>query len=320
MHLGMIGLGRMGLGLAARLLKTGHTVVGTDRNADTVADLVTTGGQAANDVASLAGALSAGPRAFWMMVPAGAPVDGVLAELGPHLRAGDVVIDGGNSFYQDSQRRAAALGEAGIAYLDVGVSGGIWGEENGFCLMVGGDAEAAERLRPLFQALAPAPDKGWAYVGPSGAGHFTKMVHNGIEYGLMEAYAEGFALMKAKTEFDLDLAQVAALWQEGGVIRSWLLGLAGRALATDGTLEHIQPVVADSGMGRWTSMEAIALGVPLPVLTLALHERFTSRDAVGFAHRLLAALRHEFGGHAIVSTPARDPVAEAPPGAPAVHD
>ena len=292
MELGMIGLGRMGANMAERLTRGGHRVTGFDPNPEARA-------RAAAAAASLPQLVEklAAPRVLWLMVPAGPPVDETIAALAPHLAAGDTLIDGGNSFYRDTQRRARQLTESRIAYVDVGTSGGIWGRENGYCMMVGGEQAIVERLRPVFQTLAPTPEKGWAHVGPSGAGHFVKMVHNGIEYGLMQAYAEGFALMQHKRDFSLDLHAIAEVWREGSVIRSWLLDLTASALRENPGLDGIAPHVADSGEGRWTVAEAIALDVPAPVITLSLLERLRSRDRNSYTDRLLAALRREFGGH-----------------------
>jgi 6-phosphogluconate dehydrogenase len=232
------------------------------------------------------------------MVPAGAAVDEMIAALAPRLASGDVIIDGGNSNYRDTQSRASMLSKRHIHYVDAGTSGGVWGLDNGFSLMVGGDEKVVARLRPIFETLAPAPDRGWGRVGPSGAGHFTKMIHNGIEYGLMQAYGEGFALMRRKQEFGLDLHQVAQIWRDGSVVRSWLLDLTAAALGENPSLEGIAPHVADSGEGRWTVFEAIELDVAAPVITLALLQRLRSRDSESFSDRLLAALRNQFGGHA----------------------
>ena len=299
MQLGIVGLGRMGGGIARRLHAAGHTPIGFDLDPDEVAGLEAAGIGAANSLDALVGRLEA-PRVVWLMVPAGDVVDRVLDDLRPHLGEGDVVADGGNSFYKDSMRRAEELAERGVHYLDVGVSGGVWGRKEGYCLMVGGSDEAALKLRPVFEALAPAEDAGWAYLGPSGAGHFVKMVHNGIEYGLMQAYAEGFALLSSKQEFGLDTVEIAGLWQHGSVVRSWLLELVRRALADGGpALDSVAPYVEDSGMGRWTAKEAIDQNVPAPVLTLSLLQRIQSRNDTAFYNRLLAALRNQFGGHAM---------------------
>src|SRR5690606_1149819 len=241
----------------------------------------------------------AAPRALWIMVPAGDPVDATIAALQPLLLPGDAIVDGGNSFYKDSQRRAAALREHGIAYLDVGTSGGVWGLAEGYCLMIGGDAGAATQLSPLFRALAPAKGRGWSHVGPSGAGHYAKMVHNGIEYGMLQAYAEGFAILQRKHELVPDLHQVAELWRHGSVVRSWLLDLTAEALAGNPQLEGIAPYVPDSGEGRWTVAEAIDLDVAAPVITQSLIERLRSRDDDSFSDRMLSAMRNAFGGHAV---------------------
>jgi 6-phosphogluconate dehydrogenase len=298
MQIGMVGLGRMGANMATRLVRGGHEVVAYSHGPDAAARAATAGAQAAGTLDDLVRRLQP-PRAVWVMVPAGEPTETTVASLGERLARGDVVIDGGNSNYKDSMRRAATLAARGILFLDVGTSGGIWGLAEGYSLMVGGDPVAAARLRPIFETLAPAPDRGWAHVGPSGAGHFVKMVHNGIEYGLMEAYAEGFSILRHKTEFELDLPAIAELWRHGSVVRSWLLDLAARALAEDPTLKEVAPFVSDSGEGRWTVSEAIDLDVPAPVITLALIQRLRSRDEESFADRLLAALRNQFGGHAV---------------------
>jgi 6-phosphogluconate dehydrogenase len=299
MHeLGIIGLGKMGGNIARRLLQAGLRVVAFDPSAPKRAPLVAAGAVEATTVAALVAQLAA-PRAVWVMVPAGAPTEAVLEELGAHLAPGDLVVDGGNSFYRDSMRRARHLAESGILMLDVGTSGGIWGLENGYCLMVGGETAAVNRLRPVFEALAPAADQGWAQVGPSGAGHFVKMIHNGIEYGMMQALAEGFALLHEKQELALDPLQVARLWQHGSVIRSWLLDLTAAALTAYPDLEGLAPFVQDSGEGRWTVQEAIDLEVSAPVITLSLLERLRSRTDNAYADRLLAALRQQFGGHTV---------------------
>ncbi len=299
MQLGIVGLGRMGSGIGRRLMRAGHDVVGYDRNEDDVHSLAELGATPALTLEKLCALLDT-PRAIWMMVPAGPIVDAVIADLRPHLDSGDILVDGGNSYYKDSMRRAEELAEAGIRYVDVGTSGGVWGLEGGFSLMVGGDETAVDTLRPLLEVLAPAADKGWAHLGPSGAGHFTKMIHNGIEYAIMQAYAEGFAVLAEKKEFDLDLGDVRRTWQDGSVIRSWLLELIGNALEAEGMdLADIQPIVQDSGMGRWTVQEAIDLNVPAPVLTQSLIQRIESRFATGFHYRILAALRNQFGGHVV---------------------
>jgi 6-phosphogluconate dehydrogenase len=298
MQIGMVGLGRMGANMTTRLVRGGHEVVAFDRSPDAAARAATAGASSVPSLDELPRRL-APPRAVWVMVPAGEPTESTVAALGQLLARGDAVIDGGNSNYKDSMRRAAALAQRGIQFLDVGTSGGIWGLEEGYSLMVGGDAGAAARLRPVFETLAPAPDRGWAHVGPSGAGHFVKMVHNGIEYGLMQAYAEGFSILRHKEEFELDLAAIAEVWRHGSVVRSWLLDLAARALAADPQLADVAPYVSDSGEGRWTVAEAIDLDVPAPVISLALIQRLRSRDEESFADRLLAALRNQFGGHAV---------------------
>ena len=288
----------MGANMARRLLRNDHEVVGFDLDPDAVADLQSAGGGGASSLSELTGALEP-PRVCWVMVPAGDAVDATLDDLLPLLDEGDIVIDGGNSNYQDTLRRAERLQEAGLHYVDVGTSGGVWGLEDGYSMMVGGSDEAVETLRPAFETLAPGPEKGWGHVGPVGAGHFVKMVHNGIEYGLMQAYAEGFHIMQAKDEFDLDLKQVAETWRFGSVIRSWLLDLTARALDGDQDLPEIAAWVDDSGEGRWTVQEAIDLDVPAPVITDALIQRLQSRQEDTYAHKLLAALRNQFGGHAV---------------------
>jgi 6-phosphogluconate dehydrogenase len=315
MELGLIGLGRMGGNMAERLLRGGHRVVGFNLTPEPVARLTEAGGVGAGSLADLVAKLKS-PRAVWIMVPSGDPVDATIQSLFTMLSKGDILIDGGNSNYKDTQRRAAEVGARGLHYVDVGTSGGVWGLTEGYSLMVGGAPEAIARIRPILETLAPARDKGWGHVGPSGAGHFVKMVHNGIEYGLMQAYAEGFAVMKAKTEFAIDLHQVAELWRLGSVVRSWLLDLIARALAENPTLAGIAPRVSDSGEGRWTVAEAIELDVPAPIITLSLIQRLRSRDEDAFYDRLLAAMRNQFGGHAIQqegAAPAGAPPASAAP-------
>jgi len=295
--MGMLGLGRMGANMAERLARGGHRVVGYDRDAAARHALAQRGAEAVETVAELVAALEP-PRAVWLMVPAGV-VDAVLEELVPHLAADDTVVDGGNSNYRETIRRAEHLRDKDLHYIDAGTSGGVWGLEEGYSLMVGGDVEAVERLRPLFETLAPAPDRGWGRVGPPGAGHFTKMVHNGIEYGMMQAYAEGFAILDGKAEFSLDLREVAEIWRHGSVVRSWLLDLTAAGLADDPGLASVRPYVEDSGEGRWTVAEAIELDIPAPVITLALQARLRSRVENSFADRLLAVMREQFGGHAV---------------------
>jgi len=295
MELGIRGLGRMGMGIARRLARAGHRVVAFDRKAEWMAEAQKAGVIGAGSLEDVANRLSPA-RAVWLMVPAGKPVEDTIAQLLPCLAAGDIVIDGGNSNYKDTVRRAQELNERGIALVDVGTSGGIWGEKEGYCLMIGGDKQAVDRLRPVFESLAQ-PD-GWLHAGPSGAGHFVKMVHNGIEYGLMQSYAEGFELMQA-SDFGLDLARIAHLWNHGAVVRSWLLELAEAALAKNPDLSGILPYVEDSGEGRWTVHECIDRGVPAGVIALSLFNRFLSRQENSFAARLLAALRQQFGGHDI---------------------
>ncbi|KRD34897.1 6-phosphogluconate dehydrogenase [Lysobacter sp. Root916] len=298
MELGMVGLGRMGANMAERLVRGGHRVTGYDPGAAVREQAAARGIGSAASLAELVTALPA-PRVLWLMVPAGRIVDETLAQLLPLLAPGDSVIDGGNSNYKDTMRRAAELAERGLHFVDSGTSGGIWGLAEGYSLMIGGDEDAVERLRPLFETLAPAPDRGWGRVGPSGAGHFTKMVHNGIEYGLMQAYAEGFAIMQRKPGFDLDLHQIAQIWRHGSVVRSWLLDLGADALGKNPALDGIAPYVEDSGEGRWTVAEAIDLDVAAPVITASLLERLRSRESDSFADKLLAAMRNEFGGHKV---------------------
>jgi len=298
MDLGMIGLGRMGANMAQRLLLGKHRVVGFDPNAAARSALEGAGGETADSLDRLLGMLKS-PRALWLMIPAGELVDKTIASLLPGLASGDVVIDGGNSNYKDSMRRAASLAERKIGFVDCGTSGGIWGLAEGYSMMVGGEREVVDRLRPIFDTLAPARDRGWGRVGPCGSGHFTKMVHNGIEYGLMQAYAEGLSILQHKQEFALDLHQIAEIWRYGSVVRSWLLELTADALAKNPRMEGIAPYVVDSGEGRWTVAEAIDLNVPAPVITQSLIERLRSRDADSYTDKMLAALRNQFGGHAI---------------------
>ena len=287
MTIGMVGLGRMGAGLAGRLRAAGHTVVGYDRNPDV------------SDVASIAEMVSKlpSPRIVWVMVPSGEITQSTIEEVASELTPGDIIIDGGNSYVKDTVRRGRELRARGIRFLDAGTSGGIWGQENGFCLMVGGDPEVVALVEPIFITLAP-PD-GYAHVGGAGAGHYTKMVHNGIEYGMLQAYAEGFDLLHSAAEYDLDLLQIARLWNHGSVVRSWLLELAEDAFAKDPGLDALQAYVDDSGEGRWTVLEAVERGVNVGVLAQALFARFTSREDNAFSMRVIAALRNEFGGHPV---------------------
>ena len=294
----MIGLGRMGANMAQRLMNGGHAVDVFDPDAAPRAKLAEKGAKAADSLAALVAAMPA-PRVLWLMVPAGRITEAALDELGSVLERGDTIVEGGNTNYKDSQRRARAFADRGVDYLDCGTSGGVWGLENGYSLMVGGDEAAVERLRPIFETLAPAKDRGWGRVGPSGAGHFAKMIHNGIEYGLMQAYAEGFSILEHKKDLAMDLEQVAEIWRHGSVVRSWLLDLIANALKENPSMAGIAPHVSDSGEGRWTVQEAIDLDVPAPVITLSLVQRLRSRDETSYADRLLAAMRAQFGGHAV---------------------
>jgi 6-phosphogluconate dehydrogenase len=300
MEFGLVGLGRMGGNMARRLARQGLRIAVHNRSRD-VSDAVAaeTGHVACDDLAALVGALRA-PRVVWLMLPAGDATEAALQTLLPLLSPGDLVVDGANAYYQDDRRRAELLATHGIEYADAGVSGGVWGLDNGYCIMFGGSDLTAARLRPYMEALAPTPTTGWLHTGAVGSGHFVKMIHNGIEYGMMQAFAEGFALMKNKAEFDLDVGAVAELWRHGSVVRSWLLDLAADFLAEDASLESIEPVVADSGEGRWTVLESVAQGVPTPVMTLALMMRFASQGKNDYAAKVLAKMRQGFGGHAVV--------------------
>ena len=304
MKLAMIGLGKMGGNMTTRLLRSGIEVVGYDRSVEVVTKLVDTEGMTAgSSVADAVSKLgeSGEKRIVWLMLPSGEPTEIQIQNLAEMLAKGDIIIDGGNSNYKDSQRRGAWLAERGIGFMDAGTSGGIWGLENGYCLMVGSTPEVAKIVEPILIALAPSKENGWAHVGPIGSGHFTKMIHNGIEYGMMQAMAEGLDLLKGKTDFNLDLAQVTELWRHGSVVRSWLLDLTADALKEDQELSAVAPYVADSGEGRWTVMESVEQGVAAPVLTLALQARFRSQDATGYSYKLLSMMRNGFGGHFVKS-------------------
>ncbi len=296
---GMIGLGRMGGNMSRRIARGGLEVIAWDRAAGARSAVAAEPRLHVVETLEALAAELPTPRTVWMMLPAGGPTEQVLERMRTLLVPGDVIVDGANAWYRDSQRRASQLAAHGLQLVDAGVSGGVWGLTNGYGLMVGGTADAIARIRPLLEALAPAPDRGWLHCGPSGAGHFAKMVHNGIEYALMQAYAEGFALLRAKKDLELDVAAIAESWRHGTVIRSWLLDLTAEFLAEDAALDSIAPRVADSGEGRWTAIEAVELGVPTPVMTLALMERFASQDRGDYANRVLARLRQAFGGHAV---------------------
>jgi 6-phosphogluconate dehydrogenase len=298
MELAMVGLGKMGFNMTTRLIQGGHRVVGFAHSPNDIKAAEEVGAVGAVTLQEAVDKLPS-PRIVWLMIPAGPPTFETVEFLVKMLSKGDVVIDGGNSYYKDSIRHAEMLAEKGIEFVDCGTSGGIWGLKEGYSMMIGGKPEVVEMLHPIFATLAPAPDKGWGYVGPHGAGHYVKMIHNGIEYGMMQAFAEGFSILKSKKEFGIDLAEVSRIWQHGSVVRSWLLDLAARALEQDPTLADIKPWVADSGEGRWTVFESIDLDVPAPVITLALQTRFASRDEENFTARMLAALRNQFGGHAV---------------------
>jgi 6-phosphogluconate dehydrogenase len=299
MQLAMLGLGRMGGNMARRLRAAGHDVVGWNRTTEVAEEIAKEVGlTVAKQVADIPKLLKA-PRIVWLMLPAGEITEHTLIELSSMLSQGDVVVEGGNSNFRDTMRRAEMLAARGIHMLDAGVSGGIWGLKEGYSLMIGGDEKIAAQLRPIFESLAPAPDKGWGRVGPHGAGHFVKMVHNGIEYGMMQSLAEGFEIMQAREGFDLDLHRISEIWQYGSVVRSWLLDLAERALKDDPKLAGIADYVEDSGEGRWTVFEAINENVPAPVITLSLLQRLASRQNSSFSSKILAALRNQFGGHAV---------------------
>ena len=301
MQLGLIGLGKMGGNMAERLRLAGHQVVGFDFNPDAVAKLTASGNVGVSTLEDLAARLE-GRKAIWIMVPQGKPVDETIAKLEPLLNPGDILIDGGNSNYKDTMRRHDEIDDKHFNFVDCGTSGGVWGLKEGYSMMIGGDKEPVEYLRPIFEALAPAPDKGWGHVGPGGAGHFVKMIHNGIEYGMMQAYAEGFTIMETKKELGLDLRQISQIWRYGSVVRSWLLDLTADALEKNPTLDGLEAFVEDSGEGRWTVIEAIDLNVSAPVITESLMRRIRSREQNNFTDRMLAIMRNEFGGHAVVKS------------------
>jgi 6-phosphogluconate dehydrogenase len=298
MQLGLIGLGKMGGNMAERLRLGGHQVVGFDFSAEAVQKLTASGNVGVSSLEDLGKNLQ-GRKAIWIMVPQGKPVDDTIAKLEPLLNKGDILIDGGNSNYKDSQRRHAEATAKGFDFVDVGTSGGVWGLKEGYSMMIGGDKDPVEYLSPIFETLAPAADKGWGHVGPAGSGHFVKMVHNGIEYGMMQAFAEGFTIMEKKEELDLDLAQISEIWRYGSVVRSWLLDLTAEALSKNPTLDGLSAYVADSGEGRWTVFEAIDLNVSAPVITESLIRRIRSREENNFTDRMLAIMRNAFGGHAV---------------------
>jgi 6-phosphogluconate dehydrogenase len=298
MQLGLIGLGKMGGNMAERLRLGGHQVIGFDFNAEAVQKLTASGNVGVSSLEEMAAKFE-GRKAIWIMVPQGKPVDDTIAKLEPLLNKGDILIDGGNSNYKDSQRRHAEVSAKGFHFVDVGTSGGVWGLKEGYSMMIGGDKDPVEYLTPIFETLAPSADKGWGHVGPAGSGHFVKMVHNGIEYGMMQAFAEGFTIMEKKEELDLNLPQIAEIWRYGSVVRSWLLDLTADALAKNPTLDGLSAFVADSGEGRWTVFEAIDLNVSAPVITESLIRRIRSREENNFTDRMLAIMRNAFGGHAV---------------------
>jgi 6-phosphogluconate dehydrogenase len=299
MKIGFIGLGKMGANMVRRLIRGGHQIVGFNRSQDIVKELAAEEGMIpAVTIDDIVQQLTH-PRVVWLMLPSGSVTEDFFLKLLEKLQAGDIIIDGGNSNFKDSMRRSEVAKSSGIGFVDAGVSGGIWGLKEGYSIMLGGEKTNVDVVVPLIKTLAPGVDQGWGHVGPSGSGHFVKMVHNGIEYGMMEAYAEGFEILKARKEYQLDLHQVSQIWQYGSVVRSWLLDLAETALAEDGELENVKGWVADSGEGRWTVMEAIDQSVPAPIITMSLFRRFESRQEESFAAKILAALRNQFGGHEI---------------------
>lgn len=301
MEIGMVGLGKMGANMATRLLQGGHRVVVYDVNESSIQAVELMGAVGKHTLHAFVDSINP-PRTIWLMVPSGKITEETINAIAEKLSPGDTIIDGGNSNYKDSIRHGSELKEKGIHFIDVGTSGGIWGLTEGYSMMIGGEKEIVEHHRPIFETLAPSPDKGWGHVGKIGAGHFTKMIHNGIEYGLMQAYAEGFAILKAKNEFDLSLSQIAKIWQDGSVVRSWLLDLTASALSEDENLTGIKAWVPDSGEGRWTAFEAIDLDVAAPIITLSLQRRIRSREDEPFSDKLIAAMRDKFGGHGVKRT------------------
>jgi 6-phosphogluconate dehydrogenase len=298
MEIAVIGLGKMGSNMARRLLRGKHRIVGFDLSEESIRALESEGADGARTLREVAEKLSA-PRVAWMMVPSGDPTEQTVDQLADLFSKGDIIIDGGNSNYHHTMRRGEKLKAKGIHYVDVGTSGGIWGLEEGYCMMVGGEEAVVDRISPVLETLAPAPDRGWGRVGPLGSGHFVKMVHNGIEYGIMQAYAEGFELMQHKESFGLDMHAISEIWRHGSVIRSWLLDLTARALAENPGLDGIDAFVPDSGEGRWTVAESIELGCAIPVISMALQRRFRSREDSPFSDKLLASMRDQFGGHGV---------------------
>jgi 6-phosphogluconate dehydrogenase len=311
MRIGMVGLGRMGANMARRMARNGVQVAAFDLSPAARAAVARDEGIIAHEeLAGLVAALPA-PRVVWVMLPSGDVTEQALQKLATLLAEGDVLVDGGNANYKDSRRRAAWLAERKLGFVDAGVSGGVWGLDNGYALMLGGSQDVVARVEPFAKVLAPAPDRGWIHCGPAGSGHYVKMIHNGIEYGMMQAYAEGLSIMKAKEEFDLDLAAITEMWRHGSVVRSWLLDLTAEFLKNGQALDSISPVVADSGEGRWTAIEAIELGVPTPVMSLALMMRFSSQGQSDYGSKLLAMMRAGFGGHAVQSAESKPAAAPA---------
>jgi len=302
MQLGIIGLGKMGGNMARRLRNANMEIAGFNRDEKVTEGLAKECGLLPAESAAALVAMLDAPRLIWLMLPAGDITESYVQQMRELLQPGDVLIDGANSYYKDSIRRGELMAESRVHFVDAGVSGGVWGLDNGYAMMVGGPDEAFATIRPIIEALAPAADRGWVHTGPVGSGHFVKMIHNGIEYGMMQAFAEGFALLKGRDDFDLDLAEIAESWRHGSVVRSWLLDLSANVLADDQQLENVQPFVADSGEGRWTALESIEQGVPTPVMSLALMARFSSQGKQDYSSRLLAMMRNQFGGHAVRST------------------